>query len=129
MSTGKRTRDVLWGAREGLWYGIAFSGIAIIQLLVGGERVFRANDTTFLAVVAAYLLGGAAAGALVGLLRNWTSSKVGKLLTSTLAAVPIYLAIRIAIRGFSSWETGDTLGLIVLPVCWGMIGTIVFWRD
>src|SRR6059036_329305 len=99
-------RNLMWGAFWGICGGVVYSAYAVVLLILRGPAAFEANDTSFPAVLGAYLGGGGAAGLLLGLLRPLTRSWLGSAILGALCAVPVFSAGRIALSGFSNW-TGD----------------------
>lgn len=128
-SGGSRLEDILSGARVGVVFGAAYCFWAVIVLLIGGQEAFEAKDTSFAAMIAAYLAGGAIAGGTVGLLRRWRGTGLGKVGVGLVAALPVALGMRLAVRGLVAWERIDSLTVLIVTVIWGVGGAVVFWRD
>lgn len=123
--------DVKWGAKWGLRFAFVYVAFATVQLLIGGSEVFTAKDTSYLAVVTAYILGGVAAGAVVGLLRRFAQNPIGAVTTGILASAPVFVGIRIALSGFQPWSLIVTLSMITLSLGWGIpagLGTWWIWH-
>ncbi len=93
--------------RTGLWYGsrfaLAFSAIAVVLLVFGGDRAFRANDTTFWRVLGAYWFGGLGGGILVGVLWPLLSSRLGSVLVGAITGVLVAWGIGVSMYPASTW--------------------------
>lgn len=108
---------------------MGFSIWALTIHLIGGDSAFEANDTTLTAMLVAYLGGGAAAGCVVGLFRRLRHNLAGKVVIPFVAAFPVAVAMRFAVRGFAPWERMDFMAVAGLTVIWGTIGLVVFRND
>ncbi len=120
------TRNILWGLTYGLVFGIIFSIWAVIVSVLQGSLVLevRGSRIHLLAVIAVYLVGGQAAGFLVGVLKPLTRSKLGASFVGMLAAAPVGFGVMLSISGFpltsddfitlAIWSTvfGGAVGLI-----------------
>lgn len=112
-------RRVLWGAKTGTIFGLAFSLLALVIFLLGGQGPFEANHSSFGRIVGAYFLGGLSAGIIVGILRPLTASKVGAAMTGFVATAPVSVLMRIAIDGFQAWTVKDSILSILMCAALG----------
>ena len=109
--------NVAWGVRRGVTAGLFFVGWAALVFLARGTVAVATpggGSLTLAAVIAAYLAGGALAGAVVGALRPLGRSRPGSALLGLMAAVPLFVAIRFAAEGPAPWTRGDT---VLVGVC------------
>ena len=121
-------RRILWGVRSGVVFGLAFSALALVIRLLGGEGPFEVHHTSFAKMIASYLLGGISAGVIVGALRPLTKSKPGAAVVGFFAAIPIGMLVRLAMLGNEPWEPRDTI--VTLLVCIALGAPVgVMYRD
>jgi hypothetical protein len=100
---------ILWGIKSGATFGLAFTALALLVFLLGGERPFQAHHTSFTNVVVTYLLGGIGSGIIVGVLRPLTRTKAGAGMVGFIAAIPVSVLVRIAIVGYQPWTVKDII--------------------
>jgi hypothetical protein len=112
-----RIRDAVAGVKWGLgaagvlcaWVTV----VALVNLVVNGSLTLRGRGQEYhiLAIIAAYVVGGAVTGAIVGALRPLLRWKFGAAVVGAMAAVPL-VGITVARSGFTSWEAADTFGVV-----------------
>ena len=112
-------RRIAWGAKTGTIFGLAFSLLALVVFLLGGQGPFEANHSSFGKIVVTYFLGGVSAGMIVGMLRPLTASKVGAAVTGFIAAAPVSILMRFAVNGFRAWTVKDTVLSILMCAALG----------
>ena len=94
----------------------AFSGLVLVLALLRGSIEYPEYDTDTFRVIGAYYLAGLFAGGLLGLLRPWLSSRIGRVAVSILCATAIYGAVGLSMYG----PSGRTLaGAVTLGVVGG----------
>ena len=117
--TGEETVSVAnlkWGILRGLFLGSVYSAYVLLVYLIRGADAFSALGLTLGTLVAAYLGGGVVSGAVVGALRPLTKSHAGCIFVGTVAAVPTFLGVGLAMYGaFSQW-TADDAGSVILAI-------------
>ena len=120
------TRGVT-GAKQGLLYGLAYGAYALILLIFRGVGILDASGLGFLQLLALYLFGGIAAGAICGVLEPLTGSLVGRVVVGMIAALPA--AFLIAFTVLPAEDIGPNLVPVgfAAAVLWGVIGGTMFW--
>ena len=118
--------NVLWGARLGLAVGAVFSAWALAVFVLSAGQAMRDNGTTLPAVLAAYLAGGPVAGGVMGALRPLARWAAGAAVVGFVTAIPVFVAIRLAVDGTKPAEAGELLGVIFFGIVGGALG-VVFW--
>lgn len=109
-----------------LLFAAIFTAWAALQFLFRGEAVFAKYKMSFGAVIAFYLGGAVAAGAVVGMLLPLGRSTGGAALLGFIAGIPVAVAFRIALSGFAAWTVRDTIFLILWPLVLGApAGTVL----
>ena len=66
---------------------------------------------------------------MVGLLRPVLPNVVGAATAGILCAVPMALAIRIAVYGLQGWSSNDLLATCIFAVLLGGGGGLIIWRE
>jgi hypothetical protein len=122
--------NVRWGVRGGLFFGLAYSAIALVLYALRGRESFEANGVTLGSLVAAYVLGALAAGIVVGLLRPLLRWQLGAMAVGVAAAVPACVGIGLARFGaFSGWSGADMGTVVVMGVMFGMLFGNQYWNN
>jgi hypothetical protein len=105
-------RNIGWGVRWGVRMGLLFCAWVLILVLVEGSPTLQLREgyaVPALSVIALYALGGPCAGAIVGLFRPLLQWRAGAVLAGTLAALPLFLGVRVMMFGFAPWGMADTV--------------------
>lgn len=110
---------LVWGARWGAIFGLAFVLIAIGLYAVSRQDAFEAHHTSFGKMALAYFFGGVSAGVIVGLLRPLARWKAGAALVGFTAILPVALLIRFATEGFGPWHPSNTVEAMMLGLILG----------
>ena len=121
-------RRLLWGARWGLAFGLAFCGLAIVAFLIGGRATFDAQLTTFEYVLALYLAGGLISGGIVGMLRPLTERPAGAGAVGFLCGLVFGVLLRLAREGLQEWTGRDTFLVLAVAIALGIPVGLVY-RD
>jgi len=121
-----RTR-VGTGLSYALVMGAIFSVVATINALAhGGRVVLRAGGSVgLLPVLACYLLGGPASGALFGLLFPLMRRRIGAYVVGLLAALPVNLAALASLDLLWPWTGASTFVLVPMTFLLGGIGGVM----
>lgn len=102
------------GVRFGVMLALLFCSWITFVRLIHGEVAFTRHGITYSGTVAAYLLMGAGAGALVGAMMPWATSPVRAYLTGLLGSIPISVGILFQQEGPPwKWNRSD-MGLAVV---------------
>jgi hypothetical protein len=117
--------NIVDGIKIGLMFTVVFSVMAVVVFVISGGTVFDRSFSTLGLVIAAYLVGGIASGALFGLLRPLARWAVGAAILGVVAAMPAYAAMRFAVDGFTPWTADDTSTVLVLSSIIGGLGGLV----
>jgi hypothetical protein len=101
--------------------------VELSPFVVGGEEVEPSTEIDVLPVVGGHVVGGAGAGAVLSILwsrvaNTWTAAAAG-----FVAAIPFFLAIRIAVLGPLGWTLEGVLGLGMRALLGVALG-LILWR-
>lgn len=123
-----------------LWWAVSAPFVALVlfvdiavelsPLFVGGGGESDSPpEVDVLSIVAGHLVGGAGAGVTLSTLWSrvgsaWTAAAAG-----FVAAVPFFLAIRIAVLGPLGWSLEGILGLGMRALPGLALGLILWWRE
>jgi hypothetical protein len=126
------------GALRGLLWGTLLAS-AFSALLAAGV-LFRAilrhlypevappvGELPLAALVLGYFAGGIVAGVTFGLLWPGARRGIAPWLIGALAAVPFFLALRVALLGAGGWTGGDLVRLAAVSSAWAL-GTAALSR-
>jgi len=120
-----------WGLKWGLRFGIAFSMFAAVMFLFSPSKQLDGHVPPLPQVVAVYMLGGLAAGFIVGALLPLVRWPVGAVAVGCIAAFPVGILVRVTSEGFGPWLAEDTFTSIAFAMLiGGPIGLIyrrIFW--
>jgi hypothetical protein len=108
-------RNIGWGMRWGARLALIFCGWILVLMLFERSLTLHlrhGHAGPGLGVIVLYMIGGPFAGAIVGLLRPLLRWRLGAMATGTLAAVLLFLGVRILLFGFAPWRTEDTILVI-----------------
>ncbi len=121
-------RDMMWGVRMGLLFASLFCAYAVAIFATQGSKSFDRLGVSLPAVLVVYCVGGAVAGAVVGLLRPLAVSRWGAMAVGVLAAVPVSAAALVALEGSPSrWSKDDLMGIVLYAIVMGVVGGNWFW--
>lgn len=112
----------------GFGMGAVFSAwVALLALIQFSTTITTRNGTevNVFAVMATYLLGGTAAGAVVGVLLPLTRWVVGAVVVGILAAVPVFFGVAVAGSGWPL-TSEDMLVVVIVSVAFGGTAGVVF---
>ena len=115
-------RERIWfGTKFGLRCALVYAAVASVVVLAGHGRALAAYHTTLLKIIAAYLLGGTAIGALGGLLLPLSDSLLGTALLGALCGIPIFYGFGLATDPPAMWlgsslRTACIAGVTIGPV-------------
>ena len=115
------------GVSYALVMGAIFSVVATINALGhGGRVVLRAGGSVgLLPVLACYLLGGPATGALFGLLFPLMRRRLAAYAVGLLAALPVNLAALASLDLLWPWTRASTFVLVPMTFLLGGFGSII----
>lgn len=119
-------RNVAWGIAWGAVFALAYSGLAVI--LTATSQLRGPEDPRLLDMIVAYVFGGIAGGAIVGLLRPLANSRVGAAVVGLLVAVPVVLGTGVALYGLPPWERHEAIGLVITAILLGPAGGVILWN-
>lgn len=103
------------GAVVSAWVG------ALATLQMSTTIVVRSGspEVNVFHVIALYLVGGAAAGAIVGVLQPLAKWKLGAAFVGVAAAIPVAVGVVAVVTGFSAWNRDHVLLLATLCLVLG----------
>ena len=87
--------NLIWGVGLGVLFGVILALLGVLILVTKGSEAVGRVGASPRAITAGYLLGGAMAGAVVGLLRPIASRPFGAALVGMVAAVPVSVLFQI----------------------------------
>lgn len=104
-------------------------GVELSPLLVGGEEPEASTELDVLSLVTGHLVGGMGAAVTLSILwprvgSAWTGAAAG-----FVAAVPFFIAIRIAVLGPLGWSLEGVVGLGMRALLGVALGLILSWRE
>ena len=108
-----------WGAKWGIRFGLTFVVYAAIIFVLRGSASSAGRVPSFAGVATIYLCGGFVAGLIVGTLLPLTRWAVGAAAVGVIAAIPIYILVRLATQGFGYWATEDIVEILLLALLVG----------
>lgn len=120
-------RDVTWGARLGLWFGLFYSLVStVIVVIRGGALSSRA--VSLQGLIGLYLSMGLVAGALVGLMRPVARNRLGACVVGTVVTIPVIVGIAAMKDGLpANW--GQVLRIALFcSVIAGPVFALVLWE-
>ena len=92
--SGRRIRsDIAWGVFAGLLMATFYSVVAIAIHAAKGSGAFDEAGITLGKALAAYWIGGAVGGAVLGLAIPLARNKLGAAIVGILVAIPAFVAI------------------------------------
>lgn len=122
--------DVARGARAGLFYGLCYTGIALMIWAIRGERVLQANHVTLSEALSLYIVGCTGAGMIAGsLMRVARRSRVWAAVVGIIAAAPVTAAGIAMVRDEGPWTSTETIAAVLLAVAYGIGGAHVLRKD
>lgn len=115
-------RNIYWGIRWGLAFAAVYCLYALGLFVARGSSHFERQDVTLPLLLAAYIFGGLLGGAIVGLLRPLTRSRLGSVFVGLSTAIPVAVGFRMADAGVTAWDSGDLrtvliFSLVLGPIC------------
>jgi thiamine transporter ThiT len=116
------------GARWGLVMASLLSAWVLVIAAINGSLTLtsRTGESYFvLSIVAFYLAGGTASGAMLGMLSGLLRWRVGALLIGMLAATPLAIAFLVMEGRFDSWGRTETMFVIVFCAAFGGGGGLI----
>jgi hypothetical protein len=119
---GKRVgENITDGVKVGLMFSAAFSLIALVIFVLSGGAAFDRSSGILIRVIAAYVVGGIASGAVFGLLRPLARWAIGAAVLGVIVMAPAYAGMRFAVQGFAPWTMEDTSTVLTLA---GIVGSM-----
>lgn len=122
-------RNMIWGAKGGLAFALVFCLWVVVLIVlnrsftigIGGGESANAG-----AIMLTYVWGGAAAGAIVGILRPLLKSGFGASAVGIAAAIPVFMGVRVGLKGFAPLDSEDIVVFGLLSViAGGLAGAIL----
>jgi hypothetical protein len=115
-------RNVRWGVTGGLEIAAVYCAWVLVVYALRGPRPFERQGVTLTTVLAFYVGAGAAAGALVGLLRPLAPRGEGSAYAvGLLAGVPVAIGAALCTRGLpSGWDATEVVVAAVMTVLVGL---------
>lgn len=117
--------NLLWGVGWGLFIAAILSCYVTVLYLFRGPRPFQAQGTNVLTVVATYIVGGIAAGVIVGLFRPLGRSDWGAALLGAICGLAVFALIRVSLDGPTHWTRADAFTIVACAI---LIGAPVGYR-
>src|SRR5215831_10712291 len=113
------TARLYWGAKWGVRFGLTFVIYAAVIFMLRGSWAAEGHVPSFTGVATIYLCGGIVAGFIVGMLLPLTRRAVGAAAVGVIAAVPVYVFVRLVKEGFGNWATDDVVTTLLLSLLVG----------
>jgi hypothetical protein len=124
-------RLAFWGFK----FGSIFAAWAAIVAAFGGSLTLniRGHHTHVGLIIGIYLVGGAAAGTVVGLLFPLVRRPIGAAFVGIIATIPIAAGVMLAYTGFAHWGIQETATVGIMAVILGSTIGVgyreIFWAD
>jgi len=115
-----------WGAKWGVRFGLTFIAYAAVIFILRGSASAEGRVPSFAGVATIYLFGGIAAGSIVGMLLPLTRWALGAAAVGVIAAVPVYIFVRLVKEGFGDWATEDMVATLFLSLLVGVPTGIIY---
>ncbi|MFN2397370.1 MAG: hypothetical protein ABR543_01810 [Gemmatimonadaceae bacterium] len=122
--------NIGWGVKAGLLFGAIFCCWTLLLILVSGSLTLHTRTGVpvhAFAVIGVYIFGGLSAGAVVGICRPLIQWLLGATIVGIIAAIPVFVGVRIARSGFSPWVTADTAMVTIAVVVMGGFIGLGYW--
>jgi hypothetical protein len=120
--------NVVWGVKIGLSFAAVLVVWVIVIYLISGDAAFANINTTLAKTIIAYLGGGAAAGAIIGLCRPLLRSQLAAAIVGVLAAVPVIVMGKYSVDP-GPWSSADVFAVTALPLFYGLVLGPIFYRQ
>jgi len=120
--------NLRWGIRFGVTFAVFYCVFGVVIYLTRGPGPFEANEVSLVGVLLAYLGGGIAAGALVGLLRPLLRWRLGALVVGIMATFIVGIGFRSIISGFTPWTQHDLRTNAGFALILGGLTSMMVWR-
>ena len=121
--------NLRWGIGWGLGFATIYSLFVSAMYLLQGPAYVARYGVTLVSIIAAYLFAGLCGGALLGLLRPITRSRVGAALVGIVACGPASLGFLVAMRGGPRhWDVDMVMSSVLTAVLLGGICGYRFWE-
>ena len=99
------SKNLRAGLNWGVYFAIVFSVIATILVILRGPQVLAEYNTTYIALIASYLLAGTSGGLVAGCFLPLGRTQGGAALVGFAAAVPVSLEMTAFVTPVADWAT------------------------
>jgi predicted membrane protein len=122
--------DVRWGVKLGLVMGGMYTLLALLLFALGGPDRFARNQISLATLVTVYMLGGLAAGLVLGVFRPALRERHTAFVVAFLAAIPVSFGMTVLVVGrIDGWTAGEWSETAVLSLLLAVMGIAVLWKD
>ena len=127
--SGSFLRNLSWGVGLGLAFAAAYSLYVAVLYLAEGSQPFDRLHTSLQKVIAIYVIGGVASGAVVGMMRPYLRLRLVAIIVGILAALVVFLGIAVASQGMPwRWTKAAWGSLVLCSLLLGSFGGNWFWK-
>lgn len=121
--------NVFWCMIYGLGGGVALTVLVTVLFLFGGTEPFDKQGVSFAAVVAFYLVGGAAGGLVAGILWPLTKWRAGAYLVGLLVALIVSIGLMYVLAGNPlNWDIGVIITILIMTAIYGLYTGYQLWK-
>ena len=99
----------------------------VLGAIAGPEAIRQRYNTSIWVIVASYVLAAPFAGLIVGVLFPLIKRPAGAAFVGVIAAVPVFIGVRVASDGFGEWSGGDFVEILYCSVFVGGGGALYNW--
>jgi len=125
-----RREDLSWGVRLGLIMGAMYALVVVSLYAVSGPARFDRTGVSIGALCLLYLLGGLAAGAVLGVFRSALDERHSAFVVAVIAAFPISLGVTVLLTGnLSNWTMKEWSTTAFMSLFIAAIGISVLWKE
>jgi predicted Kef-type K+ transport protein len=95
----RTVQNLQWGIQYGLRFGVAFSILVSVLWALGGAQSVRRDGISYGAVVVGYLVMGVVGGAIFGICRNWSHTRLGAIAIGLVVAFDVFCVASLVVPG------------------------------
>jgi len=123
-------RNLAWGVAWGVGMGAVFCLLGVALFVMRGPGFLDGYGITFGTLMLVYLVGGAGAGAVVGLARPLLRWRVGAIATGIVGGTIVYGAVTVALVGpIGQWGTIERAVPVILGIFTGSLFGNRAWEE
>jgi len=119
--------NIVWGLRWSSKFVVGYSLIAAVVYIIAGPPDGRLS---FPQILLLYVVLGAVAGVIIGLLRPFFRTRPGAIVCGMLVGVAVYIGAGISVVGFRGLrDPGGMIGLLIGGIVIGGLSGSKWWKQ